>query len=381
MYIPLKPDRYGVKTFMVNDAGSQYALNAIPYLGKNSVQEQQRPDDVNQGEYYTMALLEDLKAAGRVVVCDSWFTSLHLAQTLRSHNMHLVGTIRMNKPYLPSKTWIKSLKIPKDETVILHHRRRKMNLIIKKVRGSKFVGVLSTIHNKLHVVEKTKTEAHMFYNAGKGGTDAFDQHCAVTSCKRKTRRWSLAMFYQTLNIAMNNAFILYSESLVERDRKYDKKADYLHEIAYRMSRPWAVEKYQRTNFRHAEVKSMIDMVFKLDDAEKRGAPAMAPAPDVAPAPAAPDVPQAAAARLGLGCRYLVPAAVAGAVREEPSAPEPATPYLGGRWVGNTRRRCSLCPTTSNWRGKLKYEMPECGHCDVCHHHSVILCQNCFRGNN
>ena len=58
MYIPLKPDRYGVKTFMVNDAGSQYALNAIPYLGKNSVQEQQRPDNVNQGEYYTMALLE-----------------------------------------------------------------------------------------------------------------------------------------------------------------------------------------------------------------------------------------------------------------------------------------------------------------------------------
>ena len=81
MYIPSKPDRYGIKIFCVNDSRSQYALNMIPYLGKNSVQEQQRLQDVNQGEYYTMALLENLRAAGRVVVCDNWFTFLHLAQT------------------------------------------------------------------------------------------------------------------------------------------------------------------------------------------------------------------------------------------------------------------------------------------------------------
>ena len=133
------------------------------------------------------------------------------------------------------------------------------------------------------------------------------------------------MFFQTVNIAMNNRFILYNESLVERNRKYDKKAEYLHEIAYRMSRPWAVEKYQQTNFRHNEVKTMIDMAFRLTPQEKAGAPAMAPAPadapdvasDMAPAPAdAPDVApapaQAAAAAPGLGRRYLVPATVEGA---------------------------------------------------------------------
>ena len=94
----------------------------------------------------------------------------------------------MNKPYLPSKTFIKALKLPKDDTVILHHRRRKMSLIVKKVRAAKFVGVLSTLHNNLYVLEKTKTVAHMFYNAGKGGTDAFDPRCAVTSCSRKSRQ-------------------------------------------------------------------------------------------------------------------------------------------------------------------------------------------------
>ena len=66
-----------------------------------------------------MQLLDEIRMAGRVVVCDSWFTSLSLAQNLRRHDMHLVGTIRMNKPYLPAKNYIKELKLPKDDMVAL----------------------------------------------------------------------------------------------------------------------------------------------------------------------------------------------------------------------------------------------------------------------
>ena len=74
MYIPSKPAKYGLKIFMVNDAKSQYALNAIPYLGKNSAQETSRPSDVNPGEFYTMKLIQDLLQVGRAVVCDNWLT-------------------------------------------------------------------------------------------------------------------------------------------------------------------------------------------------------------------------------------------------------------------------------------------------------------------
>ena len=248
------------------------------------------------------------------------------------------------------------------------------------------------------MVEMTKTEAHMFYNAGKGGADAFDQRCSVTSCRRKTRCWSLSLFYQTVNIAMNNAWILYRESDISRERANDQKAEYLHEIAYRISRPFAVDKYQRTNRRHMEVKTMIDMVFKLDTQEKAGAPAMAPVPDVAPADAAAVAPvpavapadaphapadapapaQAAAAER----HYMVPAAVAGATRDVPTeAQQPAIPFLGEKWTSVERKRCSLCSRNFHFRGRYKCEMPECGHRDMCIHHSVNLCQNCFHGNN
>ena len=106
------------------------------------MQELARPTDINLGEHFTMDFLNELCQEGRVVVCDSWFTSLHLAQTLRSYDMHLVDTMRMNKPYLPSKTFIKDLKLPKDDTVALHNHQEDRSPVIKKIRASKYVGII-----------------------------------------------------------------------------------------------------------------------------------------------------------------------------------------------------------------------------------------------
>ena len=194
MDIPSKSAKYGIKLFMVNDAASQYCINAIPYLGRGSTPALR--DGYNQGEYFTMKVIQDsgLLAEGRVVVMDNWFTSLHLVETLRIHNMHAVGTIRMNKTQLPPKAFIKSLKLPKGETVAFHNHQRQMILAVKKVKAEKYVGVISTIHNKLTVVEGRKTEAHMFYNASKGGVDVFDMMCAQTDIGRKTVCWPMYTF-------------------------------------------------------------------------------------------------------------------------------------------------------------------------------------------
>ena len=82
---------------MVCDAETFYCWNAIPYLGAGSV-----PADiqVNQGEYFTHLLLQDLNVYGRVVCLDNWFTSLHLCETLREKGIYFVGTVKA-KPDLP----------------------------------------------------------------------------------------------------------------------------------------------------------------------------------------------------------------------------------------------------------------------------------------
>ena len=137
-----------------------------------------------------------------------------------------------------------------------------MTLAVKKVKSEKYVGVLSTIHNNLSVVEGTKTEAHMFYNACKGGTDAFDALCSNTSCSRMTRRWPMALFYQMVNIAMNNAWILYNGRTPHRQGHITEKSNFLFEIAYSMCRPWAIQKYHRNRY-HPKNKEMIQSSFCL----------------------------------------------------------------------------------------------------------------------
>ena len=55
MYIPSKPNKYGIKLIMICDNNSKYMLTAIPYLGK----EESRPvRDISLGHYYTKLLTE-----------------------------------------------------------------------------------------------------------------------------------------------------------------------------------------------------------------------------------------------------------------------------------------------------------------------------------
>ncbi|CAL4241661.1 unnamed protein product, partial [Meganyctiphanes norvegica] len=121
VYISNKPAKYGIKIFMVCDADTLYCLHAIPYLGKGSVEN--LPRGVNQGEFITMKLLEDLLDPGRVVCLDNWFTSLSLAKSLLAKNMHLVGTIRP-KPYLPTQS-ILDLKLGLKESVAVYNHKDK----------------------------------------------------------------------------------------------------------------------------------------------------------------------------------------------------------------------------------------------------------------
>ena len=184
VYISNKPAKYGIKIFMANDSDSFYCLNAFPYLGKKNAPRLEVGE--NQGQHFTLQLLEDLKESGRTICLDNWFTSINLTKALQQCDMHLVGTIR-TKPQLPQKEFLKSLPLEKKESFAIFNHTEKINVVYKKVKASKYVPIVTTLHNKFTDVEQKKTEAHMFYNASKGGTDAFDMMCAASSTSRKKK--------------------------------------------------------------------------------------------------------------------------------------------------------------------------------------------------
>ena len=86
-----------MKIVMMCDAESHFLCNAIPYLGKGTVD---LSTYKTHGEYYIMELTAPFPRHGRVVTTDNWFSSLQATVALRKKGLDFVGTIK-DKPYLP----------------------------------------------------------------------------------------------------------------------------------------------------------------------------------------------------------------------------------------------------------------------------------------
>ena len=342
MFIKNKPAKYGLKAFMACDSDSNYCLNAIPYLGKGSMQVAHLEPKRLQGEYFTMSLLEDnLIAPGRVVCCDSWFTSIQLARKLKTKRMHIVGTMQ-NKNYLPTHA-IYDARLELKENMAVYNHAHKVNVLFKRTKAKKHLALMTSIHNRFTIVEHDKCEATMFYNASKGAVDTFDMMCAASSVSRKTLRWPMAIFYGLLNIVMNNSWIIYNSRHANRNTK---RYDYTTDLAYHLARPWAqIRHTTRGRYMTVPLRNELFSMFNLP-----GASAQPLMPEGGIVPQGRNHPQT-------GRRKLT--------------------------KDDSRRRCTFCPNRgpgSTWSGKVFC----CGHdCQniPCDNHSVLLCMGCMRTLN
>lgn len=95
-YMPSKPAKYGIKIWAACDARTSYAWNMQVYTGKPRGGQPER----NQGMRVVLDLTTGLQ--GHTVTCDNFFTSYALGQELLKRKMTMVGTVRRNKPELPS---------------------------------------------------------------------------------------------------------------------------------------------------------------------------------------------------------------------------------------------------------------------------------------
>ncbi|KAI3351310.1 hypothetical protein L3Q82_005847 [Scortum barcoo] len=80
-------------------------------------------------------------------------------------------------------------------------------------KRNKNVLVMSTMHTEasLSTREDMKPQMILDYNSTKGGADNLDKVTATYSCQRKTARWSLVIFYNTVDVSAYNAYVLWTE--------------------------------------------------------------------------------------------------------------------------------------------------------------------------
>ena len=124
-------------------------------------------------------------------------------------NLTIVGTIRKNRTELPAD--FVSTKDRKESTTLYGYQKEAMIVSYCPKKG-KVVTLLSTMRSDKGTespAPEKKQEVITYYSATRGGVDTMYQMVRWFTSKRKTRRWSMVIFYNMLDISALNAFIVW----------------------------------------------------------------------------------------------------------------------------------------------------------------------------
>lgn len=112
----------------------------------------------------------------RTLFMDNWYSSVELAEKLKTRLTHLVGTIRPNRKFNPQQVIKKKLK--KGEVASM---RSDSNVLVLKWKDKQDLYMISTKHNsqivEQHIKGKIikKLKVVIDYNIGKTSIDLSDQ--------------------------------------------------------------------------------------------------------------------------------------------------------------------------------------------------------------
>ena len=178
----------------------------MPYLGKDETRTKE--DDVPA--HVCLNLLEPYLKKGYNITTDNYFTSHNLADKLKQKQTTIVGTVRKQRREIPKVEDLMNMKALHSTEVF--RSSSDCLLTVYKAKRSKNVYVLSSLHRSVSIDNqhsKMIPETVEFYNSTKYGVDIFDQMARYHSCKTGTRRWPMVVFFDIIDMAAINAWIIF----------------------------------------------------------------------------------------------------------------------------------------------------------------------------
>jgi uncharacterized ubiquitin-like protein YukD len=233
--MPNKPDKFGIKFWLASDVKSKYLINGFPYLGKD----ESRDFETSLSEFVVLKLAKPFLGCGRNITTDNFFTSVPLLRNLLEKKTTLIGTIRSNKRELPLLAKAKKDKMNLLQTTLF--KSSNSTLTIYKSKPNKKVLILSSKHKSVNIEKNKKQtpETITYYNNTKFGVDVLDQMAKKYTVKASSRRWPMQVFYNILDLAAINSWILYKETTqIKISRK-----DFIFQLAEEL-RDYAIKKVE-----------------------------------------------------------------------------------------------------------------------------------------
>lgn len=212
-YVKNKPIKWGFKMWCRADSSTGYLFQFDLYTGKK-----QGGSQTGLGESVVLQLCEGLQGVGCEVYFDNFFNTPKLQYTLANMNIKACGTVRSNRKNIPknlptdksmsrgdifSTSWngISFIKWMDNKAVFLLTNFLSpipTTTVKRRVQGS---------GNKINI---TCPEVVVKYNKNMGGVDLMDQKKVCYEVDRKAKiKYYLRLFFDLLDIAMNNSYIIY----------------------------------------------------------------------------------------------------------------------------------------------------------------------------
>ena len=216
-FIPNKPVKRGIKSWMRADAATGYVSAFEVYTGKKG-------DKAEKGlsAKVVKSLCEPLYNTNRHVYFDNFFSSVNLSLDLLRKGLYSCGTLRSNRKGFPAtlKRFLKTgLEKRGDNKTV--QAVQEGNLTISLWQDSKPVVVIATNSDPTTTttVNRRKRDGTSsvyscphsvsYYNKFMGGVDRNDQLRGYYRVRSKCRKHYKYVFWFIFDLAITNAYILY----------------------------------------------------------------------------------------------------------------------------------------------------------------------------
>ncbi|CAH2108202.1 unnamed protein product [Euphydryas editha] len=219
-YMQNKPVKRGFKLWCRADSATGYLFQFDIYTGKKRT-----GVEVGLGESVVLELTKPLVGLGCEVYFDNYFNSPILQYNLAKLNIKACGTVRLQRK-----------NIPKNITVDRDMKRGDIfstsfeGISFIKWMDNKAVHLLTNFLSPIptQVVKRRKIgcaqrldvtcpDIVCKYNKNMGGVDLMDQKKVTYEVDRKSKiKYYLRLFFDILDIAMNNAYIIYTKLYEEQ---------------------------------------------------------------------------------------------------------------------------------------------------------------------
>ena len=217
VYNPKKPDKYGIKFYMLAESKNGYVLDFIPYAGTKK----EIKDIVSE-------LVKKYYHKGYRLFMDNFYNGVELTDELYDNKVHTCGTLRLSRVGIPKAlTKLKNKKM----TVNSLNFRRRGNTFIICWQDQRLVTMISNLlpgaatekvvkrkrirrkggNTGLHTRELDAPVCIKHYNDFMAGVDLFDQKMRYYNICRRSAKWTVKFLLFILQLALQNAHILYSK--------------------------------------------------------------------------------------------------------------------------------------------------------------------------